>query len=353
MEGPTMIDEWGMPIQEKSIRDIQNAGRKKIKNANQIILDLKQKGITLNATEPKQAGDDLIIQAFKGSKKVGTLRVADGGHTIAASDVSVDEKFRRMGIATAMYVYAEKLTGKKMSPASDQAYDFGADEDDIMTPEARKFWDQPNRPFGENVNEWGFPLSEKLVLSNYKEYQKKVSDAYLARPKMETQYLSSWKALAQHAVHMFDQIATRIDIEFTKEDPYPNYQAMAKDIDQNHHMAIFSGGTKHPVFTEDENLKLRAVHDYMIHFGGGHEFGLRGEIGAYNRHAKVAPKAALLALFTEVVGQACVSLETGTFPEQKICKLWGFDLIEVGKIEENDYLKNFPENENPHANAVA
>lgn len=203
------------------------------------------------------------------------------------------------------------------------------------------------------IDQWGIPVFEKLVLSDYRQFQKKVSDAYLARPKMESQYLSSWKALAQHALHMFDQISTRIEIEFVPEDTYPSLSDMAKDIDQNKHMSIFSGGTKHPTFTEEENLKLRAVHDYLAHFGGGHEFSLRGEIAAYNRHAKVAPQAALLALFTEVVGQACVYLQTGSFPEQKICKLWGFDLIEVGKIDETEYLKNFQGSEKTHDKSVA
>lgn len=99
--------------------------------------------------EPTSSGQDLVIGAFDGSRQVGMLRVYDLGRgKITASDVEVDSEYRRKGIATAMYVFAEKHTGSKMIPA-DQAAGPGFDPEDTFSDDAKAFWNQSNRPFGE------------------------------------------------------------------------------------------------------------------------------------------------------------------------------------------------------------
>jgi hypothetical protein len=201
------------------------------------------------------------------------------------------------------------------------------------------------------LDEFGIPVDEKLTLINYKPYAKLVSDAYEARPSFESEYVSSWKSLAAHTEKMFKQISTRVDIEFTDDDPYfapgkSNDQAlkdMFHDIEKNHHLGIWKGESKHPVWTPEQNWKFRAVHDYMVHLAGGHKFNLKGEIGAYNRHVKTIPPEARLALFTEIIGQVSYQEEHGSFGEQKICKLWGFDYVNVGNVDDEEYKKNFPE----------
>jgi hypothetical protein len=84
---------------------------------------------------------------------------------------------------------------------------------------------------------------------------------------------------------------------------------------------------------------LRAVHDYYTHIIANQDFGLKGELRAYNTHAKLAPPAALPALFTEVVGQVSYAIVHGDFTKQKICKLEGFDYKNVGKIDNMDIVK--------------
>lgn len=82
----------------------------------------------------------------------------------------------------------------------------------------------------------------------------------------------------------------------------------------------------------EENLIFRAVHDYIIHIKNNTSFSGKDEIRSYNFHAKVAPKLALPALFTEVVGQACYYVHFGSFPIQKIAILEDFDLEQIGKV---------------------
>ncbi len=181
----------------------------------------------------------------------------------------------------------------------------------------------------------------RLVLSNYKPFVPIVGPAYLARPVFEQQYVYSWVALAKHIDVMFDRMQSRVEVIFTAEDPYPDYASMSRDIKQNGRMRIYTGGDPHPVWDKAENSRFRAVHDYVAHLGGEHHFTLRGEMSAYNRHVKLAPPAARLALFTEIVGQTCTYFFTGGFAEQKVCKLWGFDYVNVGAVDQAEYQKNF------------
>lgn len=58
---------------------------------------------------------------------------------IEVKNVEVDEGHRRKGIATALYVFAEALTGLPLRPSRDYS---------AMSFDAKAFWDQPDRPFG-------------------------------------------------------------------------------------------------------------------------------------------------------------------------------------------------------------
>ena len=72
-------------------------------------------------------GDKVARAAF--IIKDDKLRTAPG------NIVHVDKDHRRKGLATEMYKYAEKITGKKIVITH-------------TTGEGGKFWDQLNRPFG-------------------------------------------------------------------------------------------------------------------------------------------------------------------------------------------------------------
>lgn len=59
-------------------------------------------------------------------------------HLMWTDNVWVEEPYRRRGIATAMYTYAEKIVGtRKVSPGAGQ------------TDDGIALWKQKNRPFGE------------------------------------------------------------------------------------------------------------------------------------------------------------------------------------------------------------
>jgi len=186
-------------------------------------------------------------------------------------------------------------------------------------------------------------LLESLILTDYTEYLEKVGEAYLARPVVEEQYVSSWMILIAHIEKLFEQIKN--SIEFTEDDPYESSVSMIKDYKTTGKMKIFTGASEHPVWTPEQNWRFRAVHDWYGHLlgakSGGHTFSRRGELNTYNRHAKMAPPKARLALFTEIVGQLGAYYNAGANAEQKVTKLWGFDYDKVGAIDLQEYERNF------------
>lgn len=188
-------------------------------------------------------------------------------------------------------------------------------------------------------------LDEKLILANYNEYAKLVADAYDARPVHDPAAKESYRVLLDHAKKMFRQLLSRIRIEFVNEpEPYKDAADMTKRVNDEGVMyvsTLFSDNLASG-WTPKENWIFRAVHDYIVHIGGHHDFSLRGEIGTYNRHAKLVPPAALPALFSEVVGQVAYFLVRGKFPSpQKACVLYGFDYKAVGRVNPDEYQKNF------------
>lgn len=81
----------------------------------------------------------LQIKAFCGSRCVGNLSVEinkASGQIHADNILVMQPEHRRKGLASAMMVCAEKLTGLVMVPATNQIAD------------GRALWDRPNRPWG-------------------------------------------------------------------------------------------------------------------------------------------------------------------------------------------------------------
>lgn len=106
----------------------------------------------------------------------------------------------------------------------------------------------------------------------------------------------------------------------------------------------------HPVFSNDQNVQMRGVHDIMGHIYGNHPISSRGEYAAYNQHIKTicniddvkAGKClAAKALFTEVIGQTSYYYIYGNYTVQKAVYLNDFDTWHVGMLSPNSPLNEF------------
>jgi len=204
---------------------------------------------------------------------------------------------------------------------------------------------------------------EKLVLSNYDEYMKLVAKAYDDAESYDKSEIYRWKSLSNHAYKMFKRLSSKIDVVFSTIEeehdshieidgveyklitivddingPYKSYEEMLYDVNTNKVLKVSIDYSDHPVFTVEDNIVLRTVHDYIVHILSGVDFTGKGEIAAFNAHAKMAPPDAIPAIFTEVVGQASYFITHGKFPEQKIVVLDGFDFDKVGFVDGYDVV---------------
>ena len=98
-------------------------------------------------------GDDREIYAKIGDRVVGTAYFGYVGADLRAA-VQVDPKYRRRGVATAMYVWAEEIARDKLTP------------DSPHTPYAEALWNQPNRPFGRTASASGLRFETETIINN-------------------------------------------------------------------------------------------------------------------------------------------------------------------------------------------
>lgn len=193
-----------------------------------------------------------------------------------------------------------------------------------------------------------FCLNEKIARVDLEAFAKNIEQIYQELPSKQDGKITVnvgdkeltgtvedfWSALNKSNKKLFKQIESRYHVEFVDENPYESAEQMRKEVNDSKILKIYKGeSSNHPFFTEEENWMFRAVHDYYTHIIHGENFNLRGELRAYNTHSKLASPMALPALYTEVVGQVCVAIVTGDFPEQKMSVIPGVDYKEVGKIQ--------------------
>ena len=187
-----------------------------------------------------------------------------------------------------------------------------------------------------------FILSEKLMLkpgpNGWDKYCELVAAAYQSAPRFDPAAVASFEAMTPFVEKMFKRIESVVDIQFVEEHPYENAEELRQDVQQNGVLRISTLDAEHDIFDPATNAKFRAIHDFMSHIQRNTNFDAKGEIASYNAHLQTMPPKSYPALFTEVVGQACTSIVTGAFPEQKIALLSGFDYVNIGVVEGYDIV---------------
>jgi ribosomal protein S18 acetylase RimI-like enzyme len=85
--------------------------------------------------------NEFIIRAMIGNKSIGELSFIKSKFkpVLKASTVSVDPSFRRKGIGSSMYQYAERELGLRF-----------VKNDDVLTPDGKALWASKNKKFGND-----------------------------------------------------------------------------------------------------------------------------------------------------------------------------------------------------------
>lgn len=149
-----------------------------------------------------------------------------------------------------------------------------------------------------------------------------VGRAYDSLPHHDHTAEGSFHAMRTEVGHQYDHLTKRmgVKVESVHEDPYSDVHEMTHDIEHNKRLKVLSTKTtgSHPLFSDEDNDKFRAVHDAFGHAATGRGFDRHGEEAAYQAHAKMFTHAARGALTSETRGQNASLNLNGHFGPQKV-----------------------------------
>lgn len=147
----------------------------------------------------------------------------------------------------------------------------------------------------------------------------RMADEYDAAPVLEEAARPAWDALRDDTAAKYKQIILKVKVERVTGQPYATAAEMNAAIATGS-FKVTTDYSEHPVWTVEENVQFRVVHDYLGHFKTGYDFSLYGEQRAYAEHAKqIENPLARKALRVEVYGQAAAALaHDGEFQVQKV-----------------------------------
>lgn len=193
-------------------------------------------------------------------------------------------------------------------------------------------------------------------------FQQLVAAFYELAPASDPEALAGYRDLWAKINRQNKFLQSKFTFNPSHEDSYSSFKSLKASIDAQRASGIKKPvmnvyaeppGTQtigHPVFTNDQNVVLRGVHDAIAHLYGNHPFSARGEYSAYLHHlktlcnpeqAKAGGCGAAHVLFTEIVGQTSYYYVYGTFPEQKAVILKHFDHYNVGRLDPTSPLNRF------------
>lgn len=133
--------------------------------------------------------------------------------------------------------------------------------------------------------------------------------------------LRLWQHLGALIDQQYNALSERIHFIWTDVNPIDSADEITYAVDSGYlpvWHSVHTGG--HPIWSDEQNNRFRAVHDVMGHYLHGVSFDKYGEEAAYRGHALTFPRAVLPALATETRGQnAALNYgdPIGTFKDQK------------------------------------
>jgi GNAT superfamily N-acetyltransferase len=162
------------------------------------------------------------------------------------------------------------------------------------------------------------------VVAN-RERASKIADVYESLPKMDRDAIDEYESLSTEVEEQFDFMTKElgIKVEFVKDDPYKTSKEMFDDASNGTLKVLSTASTgAHPLFSDNQNDKFRAVHDYFGHAATGRGFGQDGEEAAWVHHSQMFTDKARGALTTETRGQNSFYNNRGKqFADQKVALL--------------------------------
>ena len=162
-----------------------------------------------------------------------------------------------------------------------------------------------------------------------------IAKAYAEAPVYDQKAAANFKELADDSMRRMEILKQQLHIEVVDNpEPYANAQEMAKDIHTKRHFYVSRANSEHPVWTVEQNVAFRTVHDVLGHAVSGGDFGWHGENLACAAHFPLLTPTAQAALFTECIAQTAYAGYYRSFGPQKVALFPEF--YEGPQSNEND-----------------
>jgi len=132
-----------------------------------------------------------------------------------------------------------------------------------------------------------------------------IARAYRALPAFDATAIDAWTSLAAESKAQADAVRKQIDVTYLDDpEPYESAREMSDDVKLKQKLTVSRFGLDHPLWTPEQVLDFRTVHDAVGHVQSGGDFTWRGENLAFSTHAPLVSPLAQEALFVEVLGRA-------------------------------------------------
>jgi hypothetical protein len=162
-----------------------------------------------------------------------------------------------------------------------------------------------------------------------------IAEAYAKAPVYDPKAAGAFMELAQDSTRRANVLRGQLQIEVVDDpEPYANAKEMADDIHNKKHFKVSRANSEHPVWSVDQNVDFRIVHDVLGHAVSGGDFGWQGENLACAAHFPLLTVTAQQALFTECIAQTAYASFYRSFGPQKVALFPQF--TDPSQAAEND-----------------
>src|SRR5690606_34210778 len=139
---------------------------------------------------------------------------------------------------------------------------------------------------------------EKLLLKDWTSYIQLVANTYLAAENYDSSVVKHWNALKDSNYTLFKRLLSKANVIFTTndkskvgsiqimgkthkiefinpQDEYKTQSEMKSSFEQTGILKISIDYSDHPVFSVEDNIVFRTVHDFIAHILGNYDFGAK------------------------------------------------------------------------------
>lgn len=152
-----------------------------------------------------------------------------------------------------------------------------------------------------------------------------IAEHYAKLPANDPKAHESFDAMRREIGDQYHHLTHNmgVDVRTVEHDPYRDHHEMVHDLNHNGRLQVL--GTHltghHPFFSDEENDKFRAVHDFFGHAATQRGFDRHGEEAAWLHHSTMFTPKARAAMTSETRGQNAALIYSGRFQPQKIALL--------------------------------